>query len=170
MNYSFDSSRAVPSFRPNLAGCVAKDARFAQMLEEVYAEELASVAADTYRSLLLEAEGGRLCEMFDRFAMEEIAHLRLVGELCVALGRFPMLRAQIRIDPRRLGGDSEGITGKGLESILTEALREENRSVDRYQTLMGKTQDRVVRSTLAYLAEEEQRHAEEIESMLGKIG
>ena len=170
MNYSFDASNHAPSFRPHFAGCVAKDARFAQLLEEVYAEELLSVAADTYRSLLLEAEGGRLSAIFDRFAMEEIAHLRLVGELCVALGRFPMLRAQIRIDPRRLGGDSAGITGKTLEGMLAEALRDEERSIDRYQTLMGKTQDRVARSTLAYLAEEEQRHAEELESMLREIG
>ena len=170
MHYGFDPSRATPSFRPHFAGSVAKDTRFAQLLEEVYAEELASVAADTYRSLLLEAEGGRLSERFDCFAMEEIAHLRMVGELCAALGRVPVLRAQIRIDPRRMGVDGEGITARTLQGMLTEALREENHSIDRYQTLMGKTQDRVVRSTLAYLAEEEQRHAEELERMLREIG
>ena len=170
MNNGFDPSHAAPSFRPHFVGCVAKDVRFAQMLEEMYAEELAAVAADTYRSLLLEALGGRLCEAFDRFAMEEIAHLRLVGELCAALGRFPMLRAQIRMDPRRLGVSAEPVTGTCVESMLREAIREENRSIDRYQTLMGKTQDRVVRSTLAYLAEEEQRHADALEEMLCNIG
>lgn len=153
-----DPSRPVASFRPNLNGCVAKDPRLARATEECYREELASSAAYTYRSLLTESENPILADRMDDFAVEDAEHFRMLGKLILALGCDPSVRARIFVggDPRRPCSPL---------SIATDALRQEQEQIDRLQTLLGKSVDRVVRSLLSYILADHSRRISFLEEM-----
>jgi rubrerythrin len=47
---------------------------------------------------------------------------------------------------------------KSLARILNECIRQESVSIERFQNVMGSTADRVVRSFLAQLIGDEERH------------
>lgn len=146
--------RTYPSFHPTLEGCVAHDRSLCRALEERYADELYTAASNTYRSLLCENRDRPLSDLFNEIAREEIVHFRLVGELISALGGDPTLHAQIRVDPLRFSRDDPHLTAL----LCTDAIREEKRLIDRYETLMSKTEDRVVRSVFSQLISDEQYH------------
>ena len=56
-----------------------------------------------------------------------------------------------------------------LPRCLRESIREQQSLVDRYETLVGKTSDRVVRSVLAEFIADEQRHIALLRNMLDDI-
>ncbi|MBR3895394.1 MAG: hypothetical protein IKJ35_09685 [Clostridia bacterium] len=153
--------RGFPAFYPTLEGCVARDLRFAAALEESYMEELGAVAAYTYRSLLWARREPDAAALFERLAKEEMLHFRMLGELILALGGNPVIQANMRVQ----GIERDGRSGikresRGRAALYADSIREERRGIDRYQTLMGRTQDRVVRSVLAHLLSDEHRHVE----------
>jgi len=153
--------RGFPAFYPTLDGCVARDLRFAAALEESYMEELGSVAAYTYRALLWAKREPDVASLFDWLAKEEMLHFRMLGELILALGGNPVVHASLRV--QGIEQDGRGGCKKDMRSrasLFADSIREERRGIDRYQTLMGRTQDRVVRSVLAHLLGDEHRHVE----------
>ena len=154
----------LPHFHPALEGCVTRDPCFAKALCESYMEELAAVGAYTYRALVIRGRNQRLSELFERIAREEMVHFRLLGELILALGGNPAICTHLRI------GMPEGCCAVGCEAgfegrAIADSLREERRGIDRYQTLMGCTRDRVVRSVLTQIIDDEQAHVEAIRAM-----
>ena len=152
-----------PPFRPKLDGCVSCDRRLARAMNECYQNVLYTIAAYLWRSLVVESCDGVLSETFDSLAREEIEHFRLLGELIHALGATPALRKQVRIDPERYRADSKE---NCCASLLRDAIRDEKYMIDCYQTLLGQTDDRVVRSILSHLLSEEHRHAEQLQKKL----
>ena len=146
-------------FHPIPEGCVMHDARMVRAVEELYAEELSAMAAASLRSMLCEPHDSALSEAFHAQMCDEIAHVRVLGELILALGGAPTLRAQIRVDCLRTHDAAREEPPLFLRTLAEGAWREKRRSVDRYQTILGRTQDRVVRSLLLSLIDEEQRHA-----------
>ena len=150
-----DSIRA-PRFRPPMEGCVAKDRRLANGFKICYIDTFASIAANVYRSLVSLRCDRRASELFDCIAEEDLEHFRLLGELILALGGDTAMRG---IRGSCVGGSGQGDTA----AFLADACRERRRNIDRYQTLMGKTGDRVVRSMLAKLLSSEQRILEKCE-------
>ena len=157
---------SCPPFRPVLEGCVVRDCRMARALGDRYQSELYTIAAYLWRSLMSEKHNRGLSDLFDLFAREEIEHFRLVGELIASLGGVPTLYTQIRIDPSRYVGETGS---QCLERLVREAIRDEKRMVDRYQTLMGQTNDRVVRSVLSHILSDEHRHIEQLREKLEKL-
>lgn len=157
---------SCPPFRPVLEGCVVRDYRMARALGELYQSELYTIAAYLWRSLMSEKHDRDLSDLFDLFAREEIEHFRLVGELISALGGIPMLYTQIRIDPSRY---VEKTGTQFLERLMREAIRDGKRMVDCYQTLMGQTNDRVVRSVLSHIISDEHRHIEQLRKEIDKL-
>lgn len=162
MEQKMENGGAAPVFRPNLAGCVAKDLRMARWIEECYAGALASMAAYTYRSLMTEQSDPALSRQLDSMSAEKAEHFRLLGELILALGAEPGLRAQVRV-----GGERRSREGGERTALLRDALREEKWAVDRMQTLMGRTEDRVVRSLLSYLISDGERCISALETAAG---
>lgn len=138
-------------FRPYFRGCVARDARMARALEEALNEALCALAANTYRALICEQRDRALYELFDRMATEQLSHFRLLCELIVALGGTPAIRVQLRPHDARDVGEENLRTSCALEQLLRNCTEEEKRAIDRLQTLMGRTPDRVVRSLLSAL-------------------
>ena len=133
----------------------------ARALSDLYAEELYAVSAYTYRGLLCNGT-----DLFLDLSKDEMRHFRLLGELILSLGGNPIIRTQLRVDGVELERGATHASERSCKQMMNESLREEKRSIDRYQTLMGCTSDRIVRSVLAGLAEEEQRHAEWLQAAL----
>ena len=155
-----NSHSAPPPFRPQLMGCVARDKGFARMLEGVNLHTLYSFATMTYRALLAERCDHRLCALFDEIVYDESEHFRLIGALIFALGGNPSIRAQLQV-ARLEPNDGQDAPPERLASqLIMQTLEEKKRSINRLQTLMGRSRDRIVRSILAYLIADEERHME----------
>ncbi|MBQ7346756.1 MAG: hypothetical protein IJW55_02265 [Clostridia bacterium] len=154
--------KSFPPFHPTLQGCVVRDQRFARALEESYLEELYAISAYVYRSLLTAGHNKALSELFEELAKDEMRHFRLLGELILALGGNPTICTQLRVGSPDGMGNSCAPTCRGTSRMVSDSLREEKRGIDRYQTLMGRTQDRVVRSVISHILSDEHRHVEEL--------
>jgi len=155
-----DSHSSPTPFRPTLMGCVARDRGFARMLEGAHLHALYSFATMTYRALIAERCDRRLSAILDAIVRDECEHFRLLGDLILALGGNPAIRAQLqveRLEPR--DGEDQNATELATY-LIAQTMHEKKRSIDRLQTLMGRGQDRVVRSLLAYLVSDEERHLE----------
>ena len=150
-----------PSFRPRLIGCVSQDIRMARAIGECYQCELYAIAAYLWRSLLCERQDRELSTLCEQYAREEIEHFRLLGELIVSLGGRPALYTQVKIDPANYPREDGAAC---VRQMMCEAIADERQMIDRYQTLMGKSSDRVVRSILAGLISDAHRHVERLES------
>ena len=142
----------VPRFRPRLEGCVARDRHFAALLGGCYTDAFASVAGNIYRSLVVTGDSG-LSELYEWVAVEELESFRTLGELILALG-----------------GDASGLQSRRIRPwssqsdpcFLRVCYAECERNVDRYETLMSRTGDRVVRSVMAKLLSSERRIMEKL--------
>ncbi|MBQ9784876.1 MAG: hypothetical protein IJW29_05200 [Clostridia bacterium] len=143
----------APRFRPRLEGCVARDRHMAAALEVCYVDAFASVAANVYRSLVTAEADRGLSETYEWIAEEALEEFRTLGELILALGGDAMLRQSRRVRPCASSSDTR---------FLRACRAECERSIDRYETLMSRTGDRVVRSVLAGLLSGQRRIAEKI--------
>ena len=156
MTHSSDF-RATPPFRPTLRGCVARDPQFAQALSEVYRHKLYEVAAMTYRSLIADATDHVSAGVFDEIAIDAAEHFRLLGDLILALGSDPCFQMHLGVEQT---SRHRHTTTEIPTQMVLDARKEKKRSIDRLQTLMGHTADRVVRSILTHLLTDESRHME----------
>lgn len=143
----------VPRFRPPLSGCVARDRHYAAALEGAYVDAFSAIAANIYRSLILLEHDRGMSDTYEWIAQEKLEAFRTLGELILALGGDAALCRYQR--PRRGGGT-------GDEGYLCACRAECARSIDRYETLMGRTGDRVVRSVIAGLLAGERRIMEKL--------
>ena len=142
---------SVSPFRPTVRGCVGQDPPLARVAEEFYHELLTSSVAYTYRSLLAEEEDPLLADRLDGFSVEDAEHFRMLGRLILALGGDPTHRTRITV------GGGHASLPSALPALLQETLVGEKRLIDRLETLMGKSRDRVVRSLLSYILEDHSR-------------
>jgi bacterioferritin (cytochrome b1) len=153
-------------FRPTLAGCIARDGRLARAVGECYQCALYGIAAYLWRSMMSETQDRELSMLFDCIARDEIEQFRLLGELILALGSNPTVKTQVRVSPLEW---REGVCGSheaAIRTMLEESVQLEKNASDRLQTLMGGTEDRVVRSLFAYLISDAQRHIEHLRAAI----
>ena len=153
-------------YRESACKMPTKDRRPIRFLEECYRAELCAVAAYTYRSLITERISGELSAALDRIAVDEMEHFRLVGALIRSLGGNPCLRVHVQNEPycfEELSPQKAEIT---LVRMLKEALREEQEEIDRYQTAMAHTEDRILRSFLCQIISDEERHAAKLRELM----
>lgn len=161
MSFECESNPSrAPRFRPPMEGCVARDRRLANAVKICYIDTFASIAANIYRSLVSLSRDRRAADLFDSIAEEELEHFRLLGELILALGGDAALRGA--------RGTCMGGTGHGdAAEFLSDECEIRQRNIDRYETLMARTGDRVVRSVLAKLLSSERRILERCEQFHG---
>ena len=153
-------SSACPPFRPTVVGCVGRDPRLSAMLAECCTAALYAFSAHTYRSLLCESAAPVLSELFETLAMEAAEQLRAFGRLKLAVGGNPAPRCQLRVLPHPLPLRDHRC--QVTEQLCREAIRDAKALIDICQTVMGKTQDRVVRSFLAAVLSDLQRQVERL--------
>ena len=154
--------RTYPPFCPPLKGCVSRDARMARRLLGAYLNEIYAVAANSYHSLLCEGYDQSLSALFEELATDA----RLLGRLILALGGTPTVRTQLRIGAAPL---SDCEDGHDRERWLEETLRHRRGSIELYQTLMGMTEDRIVRSVLVQLLDGEQYAVRRLADAMRKL-
>ena len=143
-----------------------KDPRLARRLEESYRAELSATASYTYRSMMTEPISKELSDALDQIAVDEMEHFRLLGLLIVSLGGNPTLCTSVHTDRMELNTEDERKLSVSVTCMLSDAIREERAEIDRYQTLMARTQDRIVRSFLCQMIADEERHVARLYSMI----
>lgn len=121
-------------FRPRLSGVVARDLSLSRETAGILRELLLSVGTLLEDSLRLDGEESEARGTLERLSHETLEEARLLGELTLALGVT-----------RR------GKSGAPTEDPLSRARAARRRRVERYESLMGCTGDRVVRSVLSRL-------------------
>ena len=147
-------------FRPMFMGCVARDPAMARALGGLYGRELSLMAKNIFRSVVVSVKDPLCGRLLERIAQEDCAHFRLLGELILALGGSPALRTVVRTDARRCLATT-GLDGdEDVRQWLQETLREKLCTVERLEELLGRSEDRVVRSLLTDLVQDEGKHAE----------
>ena len=148
--YNEEQRGRCARFRPRLEGCVARDRQLSQGLQGCYVESFAFIAASVYRSLVVAEENRVLCELFEWMAEESLEEFRLLGELILALGGDAEI-TRLRVRPCGMASRSSGA------SLVEETACRLRKNIDRYETLMSHTGDRVVRSILAKLLSGQRR-------------
>ena len=144
----------------------ARDPHLAKRLEESYRAELSATASYTYRSTITEPISKELSDVLDEIAADEMEHFRLLGLLIVSLGGNPALCASVQTDRMDLDLEDRKKLSVSVTRMLSDAIREERAEIDRYQTLMARTQDRIVRSFLCQMIADEERHVAKLYSMI----
>ena len=161
-----EASERHPRFSREARRMPCRDPHPISLLEDCYRAELSAVAAYTYRSLVTEPLSGELSALLDRIAVDESEHFRLIGSLIVSLGGNPIVRARVQTEPYDFDGMTEQKTEITLSRMLREAMVEEREAVDRYQTVLARTEDRILRSFLVQIIADEERHISGLKSML----
>ena len=140
-----------PPFRPSLRGCVGRDARLAAAVYTCSVEAFFSISDNIYRSLTYKDCDNELCDLFEELAQADLERFRLLGELYIALSdtdghktaRYPYYKRT-------------SCTSRNQDSPALSALWERRRNVDCFETLMARTEDRVVRSVFSKILSTEQ--------------
>ena len=167
MNEQF-SRKDRPVFRPRPEGCVGRDPRLAAELNEVLCYCIYTVAANTYRAMVCGKADSAIGEMLEMIAADGIGHFHVLGDLILALGGQPGVRANVFVEPISLPTEENGTARKyALRKALRSSREENRRATDLLQSLMGRTEDRVVRSILSGLLHDVGLHREMLERALG---
>ena len=151
-----------PPFRPSLRGCVGRDERLATAVYTVSVEAFFSISDNIYRSLICKDSDTTLCDLFEELAEADLERFRLLGELYLALcdGNEQKVR-------RSLHYKRPSCASFNHRSHTSAALWERRRNIDCFETLMGRTEDRVVRSVFSKILSTECLLCRKLES-LGK--
>ena len=149
-----------PPFRPSLRGCVARDARMAAAVYTCYSEAFFSISDNIYRSLVCRDCDTALAELFEEIAERDLEHFRTLGELFLALSDVDGRKTVRSPYFTRPSGPV-----RNQDSHATAALWERRRNMDCYETLMKRTEDRVVRSVLAKLLATERLFCRRLEAV-----
>ena len=141
-----------PPFRPSLRGCVGRDARLAAAVYTCCTEAFLGIADNVYRSLLLKDSDTALSELFEELAQKDLERFRILEELLLALGAGNDGKTPIysRCNKR------SACPAHNQATPALAALWERRRNIDCFETLMGRTEDRVVRSVFAKILSQEE--------------
>ena len=133
-----------PPFRPSLGGCVGRDARLASAVYTCSMEAFASISDNVYRSLICRDCDTALSDLFEELAQADLERFRTLGELFLALGEESNQKTPCYPYRKRSPCPSQN-----RNSPAHAALWERRRNIDCFETLMGRTEDRVVRSVFS---------------------
>lgn len=149
-----------PDFRPTLRGCVGRDSRLAASIYTCCSEAFFSISDNIYRSLICRDCDTALSDLFEEIAQKDLERFRILGELFLALGESEKQKASRYPYHKR---PSSALCAQ--DSPALAALWERRRNIDCYETLMGRTEDRVVRSVFSKLLATERLLCRRLESI-----
>ncbi len=135
-----------PPFRPSLRGCVCRDARLSAAVYTCCSEAFFSISDNIYRSLVCRDCDTELSDLFEDLAQADLERFRILGELFLALSD-----ADGQKTPRYAYRKRSACPTRNHDSPTLAALWERRRNIDCFETLMGRTEDRVVRSVFSKL-------------------
>lgn len=135
-----------PPFRPALRGCVGRDRRLAASVYTCCSEAFFGISDNIYRSLALSNADSALADLFEELAEQDLERLRLLEELY-----FALLAGEEQDAPRCPRFKRTACPAYGQDPPALVALWERRRNIDCFETLMGRTEDRVVHSVFSKL-------------------
>ena len=150
-----------PPFRPSLRGCVGRDERLATAVYTVSVEAFFSISDNIYRSLVCKDRDTSLSDLFNELAEADLERFRLLEELFLALSDNGKSKTSCYPYRKRTSPP------RTQNSPLQTALWERRSNIDCFETLMGRTEDRVVRSVFSKILSTECLLCRKLES-LGK--
>ena len=106
--------------------------------------------------------GFPLLFLFEELAEKDLERFRLLGELFLALGEADGQKTP------RYPYHKRSTASRNQDSPALSALWERRRNIDCYETLMGRTEDRVVRSVFSKLLSTEHLLCRRLESACKK--
>ena len=139
-----------PPFRPSLRGCVGRDTRLAAAVYTVSVDAFWSISNNIYRSLICKDCDTSLSDLFEELAQADLERFRTLGELFLALGEGEKSKPTCYPYRKRASCSPHNQT-----SNLHAALWERRHNIDCFETLMGRTEDRVVRSVFSKILSKE---------------
>lgn len=152
-----ENEREDARFCPHFYGSVGQDERTGRHLLPCYGAAASMGLLYAYRGLMAEPFHAELCTLFEEIERDKRWHFRMLGRLILVLGVAPVPAA--RLSPVAEPWErSLSAWEKNLPRLLHVCIRQESAGIERLQTVMGSTEDRVVRSFLAQLIGDEERH------------
>ncbi len=148
-----------PPFRPSLRGCVGRDTHLASAVYTCSAEAFFSISENIYRSLVCKDCDTPLSDLFNELAEADLERFRLLEELFLALSDNK--KTKMPCYPSR---NREPLSPHTQNSLARAALWERRRNIDCFETLMGRTEDRVVRSIFSKILSSERHLYRKLES------
>ena len=133
-----------PPFRPSIRGCVGHDTRLAAAVYTCSAEAFFSISDNIYRSLVCKDCDTPLSDLFNELAEADLERFRLLEELFLALNDDKKAKMPCFLSRKRAP-----LSPHIQDSFACAALWERRRNIDCFETLMGRTEDRVVRSVFS---------------------
>ena len=149
-----------PPFRPSLRGCVGRDARLAAAVYTCAAEAFWSISENIWRSLIYKDCNTPLSDLFNELAEADLERFRLLEELFLALCENQRSKPSYYPNRKR-----SPCVPHSQDLQTHSALWERRRNIDCFETLMGRTEDRVVRSVFAKLLSHEQLLCRKLEAV-----
>ena len=149
-----------PPFRPSLRGCVGRDARLAASVYTCCSEAFFSISDNIYRSLSYKDTNNTLCDLFEDLAQADLERFRTLGELFLALSGAESQRTWRSPYCKRSSRPCSN-----QESPTLTVLWERRRNIDCFETLMGRTEDRVVRSVFSKILANERLLCRRLEAI-----
>ena len=151
-----------PPFRPSLRGCVGRDSRLAAAIYTCCSEAFFSISDNIYRSLTCRDCDTALSDLFEKLAEKDLERFRLLEELFLALSETDKPKKACYPYRKRSSCASHS------QDSAHAALWERRRNIDCFETLMGRTEDRVVRSVFAKILSSERLLCRKLESVCDK--
>ena len=148
-----------PPFRPSIRGCVGRDTRLAAAVYTCSAEAFFSISDNIYRSLVCKDCDTPLSDLFNELAEADLERFRLLEELFLALNNNKKPKTPYSSSPKRAP-----LSRHTQDSFARTALWERRRNIDCFETLMGRTEDRVVRSVFSKILSTEHHLCRKLES------
>ena len=148
-----------PPFRPSIRGCVGRDTRLAAAVYTCSIEAFWSISDNVYRSLVCKDCDTPLSDLFNELAEADLERFRLLEELFLALNDNKKPKAPCSSSPKRAP-----LSRHTQDSFARTALWERRRNIDCFETLMGRTEDRVVRSVFSKILSTEHHLCRKLES------
>ena len=152
-----------PPFRPSLRGCVGRDARLAVAVYTCCSETFFSISENIYRSLICKDCDTSLSALFNELAEADLERFRLLEELFLALSDNKKLQTPCYPSRKRAP-----LSHHTQDFFARTALWERRHNIDCFETLMGRTEDRVVRSVFSKILSTEHLLCRKLESVCGK--
>lgn len=160
MNISRNPSVSYPS-----AEGVMKNPRLINGVLAARCDELNAISDYVYYSIILAECYPGVSELFEKLAMTEMLHFRLLGQVVLALGGNPCVRC-------RVGGSSVCVPPKvcDVKRLLENAISGEKKSCSDYKRLAAETcGDKIAEEIFCRLASDEEGHARMLSTALNSL-
>ncbi len=136
---------------------IKQDYRFGKMLYDSYAGsygELTAITQYVYENITNE-ENKELRNVLMRVAMDEMHHLKILGELLVELGFIPYYMGSRN---NKWCSDRVKYKFSSVEEMMKYNIQTEKMAIKEYERLIENTEDKCIKDILSRIIKDEENH------------